>query len=89
MSQEIASKPDVVLVKCLGIACPTGFHLSPVGYDPMHVEFLPGKATPLPKPYADYLMAQDSARFSIEKAKHEDKQDQEAAPKRGGLFSRK
>lgn len=62
--KEVASH---VRVKCLGISCPTGFQLDPVGYAPSFVTFMPGETLVLAKHYSDYLVAQDKHRFVVVK----------------------
>lgn len=73
----------IVLVKCLGIACPTGFQLNTPGYEPSYVSFTPGIASPIPEHHADWLIAQDPSRFSVEKPaeKQAEAQPKKAAKK--------
>lgn len=64
---ERPAQPEIVLVVCSGIACPTGFSLNPDGYPGSYVDFMPGIAAPLARHYADWIVAQDPTRFEIVK----------------------
>jgi len=63
MTEQSTKSGETVNVKCLGIVDKMGFTLYPEGMEPKYFDFLAGQATAMPKPYADYIMAQDPARF--------------------------
>ena len=62
---EQATMRAVVVVQCLGIVNTSGFSLSPEGIEPKYYDFVPGKGTSMPKPYADFLVAQDPTKFVV------------------------
>lgn len=85
---ERLAGPEIVLVVCLGIACDTGFGLTPDGFEPSYVSFEPGKASPLAKHYADFLFAQDPTRFEIVKTEKKASLSQDIPKKKPGRKSK-
>lgn len=77
---NVAEAPKTVYLKCLGIVQPMGFNLAPDGHAPSYVQFQPGKATPVKKHEADYLIAQDPHRFKIDAAPEMKQPETPAAP---------
>lgn len=75
--------PQQVMVTCLGIKTKVGFLCQPPTQEPKYVEFDPGVSVVMSRGLADWLMKQDSTKFSVEEiaVTQEVKQEQEESKK--------
>lgn len=81
-------KVDEVLVRCAGIVSPIGYNLTPDGYQPIYLEFVPGQPTKTLRPYAAFLVSQDPTRFIIEEVQQQAAAEAPATAKVGGRVGR-